>query len=121
VPHLLFKLNGVPEDEAGEIRELLDEQHIDYYETDAGRFGISLAAIWLRDDTELQRAQELIDHYQQQRYRQARELYAQQLQDGTAETLMQRLWHHPIRSLLFIIAILAVLYFSTMPFVMWLK
>jgi hypothetical protein len=121
MPHLLFKLNGVPEDEAGEIRELLDEQHIDYYETEAGRFGISLAAIWLRDDGELQRAQELIDHYQQQRYQQARARYAQQQRDGTAETLVQRLWNHPLRSLLFVIAILAVLYFSTMPFVMWIK
>lgn len=121
MPHLLFKLNGVPDDEAGEIRALLDEHQIHYYETDAGRFGISLAAIWLRDEVaeeERQRAAELIGHYQQQRYRQARENYEQQLRDGTAETQLQRLWRHPLRTLLFIIAILVVLYFSTMPFLM---
>jgi hypothetical protein len=121
MPHLLFKLNGVPEDELIEVRRLLDEHQIHYYETDAGRFGISLAAIWLRDDGEIERARELLDTYQQQRYQQAREAYEQQLRDGTAETLLQRLWRQPLRSLLFIIAIIVVLYLSTMPFVMWLK
>jgi hypothetical protein len=118
---LLFKLNGVPEDEAFEIRRLLDEHRIDYYETSAGLFGISLAAIWLRGDEELERAHQLIDGYQQQRYQQAREHYEQQQREGTAETHLQRLWQHPLRSLLFIIAIIAVLYLSTIPFMMLMK
>ena len=117
MPHLLFKLNGVPDDEAEEIRAVLDEHHIDYYETNAGRFGISLAAIWLRGDEELERARELINDYQQQRYQQARETYEQQQRDGTAETFLQKALHSPLKTLIFLAAILAVLYFSIMPFI----
>lgn len=121
MPHLLFKLNGIPDDEAEEIRALLDAHPIDYYETDAGRFGISLAAIWLPSDRELEQAQQLIDTYQQQRYQQAREHYEQQQRDGTAETHLQRLLRQPVRSLIFILTILVILYFTTAPFVMWIK
>jgi hypothetical protein len=117
MPHLLFKLNGVPEDEAYEVHQLLDENHIDYYETTAGLFGISLAAIWLRDDGEVDRAHELLDNYQQQRYQQARETYEQQQRDGTAETFIQKALRSPLKTMIFFAVILAVLYFSIMPFI----
>jgi len=116
MPHLLFKLNGIPEDEHIDVRRLLDENDINYYETDAGRFGISLAAIWLPDSVDPERATELLDHYQQQRYQQARELYEQQQRDGTAETFLLKALHSPVKTVLYIAGILAVLYFSTMPF-----
>ena len=116
MPHLLFKLNGVPEDEEIEVRRLLDDNHIDYYETSAGLFGISLAALWIHDDGEIEKARELVEQYQQQRYRQAREHYAQQEQDGTAETMLQRAWRQPLRTLLYLAVILLILYFSTVPF-----
>lgn len=116
MPHLLFKLNGVPEDELIDVRRLLDENHIEYYETDAGRFGISLAAIWLRDDGEIERAQQLLHNYQQERYRQAREDYEQQQRDGTAETMLQRAMRQPLRTLIFLAVILVIVYFSIMPF-----
>lgn len=48
---LLFKLRGVPDDEADEIRALLAEKQIEYYETSAGNWGISLPALWLQDDS----------------------------------------------------------------------
>ncbi len=116
MPHLLFRLNGVPEDEEVEVRRLLDENHIAYYETSAGLFGISLAALWIRDDGEIDRAKELLEEYQQQRYRQARESYEQQQRDGNAETLLQRAMHQPIRTLLYLAIIALILYFSTVPF-----
>jgi hypothetical protein len=119
MPHLLFRLNGVPDDEAEEVRALLVANHIDFYETDAGRFGISLAAIWLRDDGEPERARALLDRYQQQRFEQARARYEQQLRDGTAESQLQRLMHQPLRSLIFLLALMAVLALSTLPFIMW--
>lgn len=118
MPHLLFKLNGVPEDEALEVRRLLNENHIDYYETSAGLLSISLAAIWIRDDGEIERARTLLDEYQQHRYRQAREEYQQQLHEGRAETLLQRLLRQPLRMLIYLAIIIAILYFSTVPFLM---
>ena len=118
MPHLLFKLNGVPEDELIDVRRLLDEHYIEYYETDAGRFGISLAAIWLRDDGEIERAQELLVKYQEERYRKARADYEQQERDGTAETVLQRALHQPLRTLIYLAIIAVILYFMLAPF--WL-
>ena len=118
MPHLLFRLNGVPEDEEVEVRRLLDENGIDYYETSAGMFGISLAALWIRDDGEIERAQVLLEEYQRQRYQRARQEYEKQQSDGTAETLLQRAWNHPIRTLIYLLIIAVVLYFSTIPFLM---
>jgi hypothetical protein len=114
---LLFKLNGVPQDEADEIRALLDEHAIDYYETDQGNWGISLAAIWLRDETQHGQAKALIDAYQQERYTLAREAYEARKQAGELETLLGRALRHPVRFLLYLLAILAVLYLSTIPFI----
>lgn len=75
---LLFALRGVPDDEADEIRELLTEQRIDFYETPAGNWGVSMPALWLRNDTELVVAQLLLAAYQQQRAVTQRALYLQQ-------------------------------------------
>jgi len=116
MPHLLFKLNSVPVDELIDVRRLLEENDINYYETDAGRFGFSLAAIWLPDSVDPEPATELLDRYLEQRYQQAREIYEQQQRDGTAETFLLKALHSPIRTVIYIAAILAVLYFSIMPF-----
>ena len=64
---LLFRLNGVPDDEANDIRELLDNNDLSYYETSAGKWGISTAAIWLIDEDQLQKAQLLIEEYEKER------------------------------------------------------
>ena len=39
---LLFKLNNVPDDEAMDVRQLLDDNGIHYYETDAGRWRVGV-------------------------------------------------------------------------------
>jgi hypothetical protein len=114
---LLVKLNGVPEDEAAELRAILDENAIEYYETDSGRWGISLAAIWLRNEEQLQRARELIETYQQQRYERAREAYEEKKAAGELETLLGRALRNPLRFLLYLAAILLILYLSVMPFI----
>ena len=117
MPVLLFKLNGVPEDEAEDIHTLLDENDIDYYETDAGRWGISMAAIWLRNDRQLQGARDLIDVYQQQRFVRARAVYEAKKAAGEVETLLGRALADPLRFLLYLLAILLILYLSIMPFI----
>jgi hypothetical protein len=114
---LLYKLNGVPDDEAQEMRDLLDEQSIDYYETSAGRWGISLAAFWLRDETQWQQANELIDHYQRQRYQHAREEYERLKMEGRLEGWFDRLRTRPLQMLIYLLAIVAVLYISILPFI----
>ena len=116
MPHLLYKLNSAPEDEVIDVRRLLDDNDINYYETDAGRFGISLAAIWLPGGVDPEPAIALVDSYKEQRSLQAREIYQQQQRDGTAETFLLKALHSPIRTVIFFAAIVCILYFSVMPF-----
>ena len=64
---LLFSLRHVPDDEADDIRDLLVENQLNFYETNAGNWGISMPAIWLSDDQQYAEARSLIDEYQEQR------------------------------------------------------
>ena len=75
MPFLLFKRRHVPEDEAEEVRTLLDQHEINFYETTAGSWGIALPAMWLHDEQQLTQANRLIDDYQQARARHARRIY----------------------------------------------
>ncbi|MFY0989140.1 DUF6164 family protein [Halomonas sp. C05BenzN] len=116
MPVLLFRLNNVPDEEAEEVRRLLDEHGFDTYETRVGFWGLGVAAIWLRDDAQHAAAREVIDRYQQalgERVRQERhELDAL----GQAPTLWRRLMRHPFRVLLLTAAALAILAISVLPF-----
>ena len=42
---LLFRLRNVPDDEADEVRELLTQHSIEFYETGAGNWGISMPRV----------------------------------------------------------------------------
>jgi hypothetical protein len=121
MPVLLFRLNSVPEDEADDIRALLDANHIHYYETQAGRWGVSVAAIWLRDDDadHEETARRLIDDYQRRRSQDARAEYDLQLREGRAETLTDRFRREPLRLAVYAAIILAILYFTLAPFLHW--
>lgn len=109
---LLFSLRGVPEDEAWDIRELLDAHEIDYYETSAGNWGISTPALWLRDERQLQEAQRLIAAYQQQRAETQRALYQQLKAAGEHKTLFRAFKENPLQFLMYLGLIYMVLYFS---------
>jgi len=117
MPVMLFKLRDVPDDEANDIRDLLSYHKIDFYETPAGRWGVSMEAIWLNDDTVLETARALIDEYQQQRAQRVRQEYQSLRQQGDVETFTQRLINRPIRTLSLVAVILTILYFVTAPFV----
>lgn len=113
---LLIKLNGAPDDEVDELRQLLTDHTIDFYETEAGRWGISVAALWLRDDAQLDQARTLIDDYQQQRAIRIRTEHEAQHQAGTHETHLSRFIREPIKILFYLLLIAIVLYLSLMPF-----
>lgn len=112
----LMKLRGVPEDEADEIRALLRASRIEFYETPEGNWGVSMPAIWLRDDEDRDRGKKLLDDYQAERARRAREEYEQQAREGRREGLLDRIRQEPLRFLIYLAIIAAILYFSTMPF-----
>ncbi len=114
---LLFKLRDVPEDEARDIRRLLDEHEIEYYETSAGNWGISLPALWVRHEEDLDRARDLLQAYQAERATRARLAYEDSVKKGENKRFRDMLREQPLRVLVYLAVILAVLYLSTMPFV----
>ncbi|MDQ6955441.1 MAG: DUF6164 family protein [Mariprofundaceae bacterium] len=112
---LLFKLRNVPDDEAEEIRKLLRQNNIDYYETTAGTWGISLAALWLHHNRHLEKAKELIAHYQVTRAEHAQQTYAKQCAEGTQRTIFTLIQDAPIKWIAYLFGILFVLYLATIP------
>jgi hypothetical protein len=113
---IIFKLRFVPEDEAQDVRELLSENKIDYYETSAGIFGISMPALWLKDVSQLEKARELIEEYQQVRQSRAQKEYQQQKQTGSARTLLDIFKEDPMRFIGYLLAIALVIYFTVFLF-----
>jgi hypothetical protein len=113
----LFKLNGVPDDEANDIRKILEENEIDFYETSAGKWGISSAAIWLQNKDQMVRAFVLIHEFQLNRQARIKQEYEHLQQQGKIETPLSRAWQHPVQFLLYIALILAILYISIKPFI----
>jgi len=112
----LFPLRGVPDDEADDIRTLLTDNTIEFYETSAGNWGISMPAIWLRDDSQLHHAKTLISEYQNNRVVQQREIYEQLKREGKHRTFRVLLREEPLKIIAYISIVLVILYFSTRPF-----
>jgi Family of unknown function (DUF6164) len=109
---LLFSLRGVPEDEAYEVRELLSEHEINFYETSAGNWGVSMPGLWLRDDLDLAKAQQLLADYQLQRQISQRQLYLQRKQAGQTKTLWAAFADKPLLFIAYLTVMLLVVYVS---------
>lgn len=118
---LLFKLAQVPDDEALEIRELLTENQIRFYETDAGFFRVGLDAIWLADNSQEEEARALIRTYQQERAARQQATYAELVEAGQVPGVWQHFRAQPVRFLLLVSAIIFVVALTLVPFLMLLK
>ena len=113
---MLFKLRGVPEDEANQVRELLKSNHIDFYETPEGKWKISMPAIWLHDSSQFQSAQNLLSGYQQERKTSAQQEYNRLKESGEHRTIRNVIKEDPIRFFLYLGVIIFILYISIKPF-----
>ena len=107
---LLFHLRGVPDDEADDVRELLREAGIEFYETQAGRWNLSVPALWLSDASQLTEARALINAYQRERYKRAQA-------DPPPRSWLANLLESPVRVIVYLAVVGGVLYLSTMPFI----
>ena len=112
----LFKLSNVPDDEAEDVRLLLSEHEILFYETHTGGFGVGTPAIWLHDDEQFDRATTLIDSYQKQRYEEKHAEYERQREEGRHTTFLDIFMQHPILVVVFLFVSLFILYASLSPF-----
>ncbi|MBU6417533.1 MAG: hypothetical protein KJS83_10235, partial [Xanthomonadaceae bacterium] len=69
---LLLNLRNVPDDEADEVRAMLDAKRIAFYETAPSPWGISAGGIWVTEDADFADAKRAFDDYEQQRSARAR-------------------------------------------------
>ncbi|MEO5961888.1 MAG: DUF6164 family protein [Thermomonas sp.] len=108
MPKLLLNLRNVPDDEADDVRALLDSNRIAFYETTPSFWGVSGGGIWVTEDTSFADAKRAMADYQQQRGDRAREKYASAKRAGTAETLGSVVRAQPARVALLVLVILFV-------------
>lgn len=113
---LLFNLHGVPDDEIQEVRELLETHEFDVYETEVGRWGIGLAAIWMKDEEQFVLAKAALNEYQQTRYQDAQEDRAKIQGLSIAEGLYVKFKQDPNQFVLTFLGLAAVLGLTLYPF-----
>lgn len=112
---LLLNLRNVPDDEADDVRALMDANRIAFYETRPSMWGISAGAIFVTEDASILEAKRLMAGYQEQRRIRARAEYAAAVRDGTAETFCSLLRAEPGRVLLTLLAIAFLLGLVALP------
>ena len=113
---LLFPLSNVDDDEAEDVRRLLDEHGFETYETRAGFWRMGVAAIWLRYDDDKEAARAVIDRYQEERRQRLQQQQADLIARGEQATLWRHLLRHPLQMLMVTLAVLAILALTLLPF-----
>lgn len=106
---LLLNLRMVLPDEADDVRDMLDANAIEFYETRPSRWGISHGGIWVTNDADIARAKALMATYQAERQARARAEQAAAVRDGTAETFGTVFRQDPLRVVFTVLGILAML------------
>jgi hypothetical protein len=115
---LLLNLRHVPDDEAADVRALLDANRIAYYETPPGFWGISSGGIWVAGDADFADAKRALDDYERQRSERVRAEYAEARREGTAETFIGILRSDPLRVALALLGILLALALVALPVIL---
>ncbi|HEY0332670.1 MAG TPA: DUF6164 family protein [Stenotrophomonas sp.] len=115
---LLLNLRHVPEDEADEVRALLAEHRIAFYETRPSPWGISAGGIWLQEVQEHARAKGVLQAYQQRRGEQARTRRQAELADGSGETFGSLLRRRPLFVVATLLGMIAIAALVLLPFLL---
>lgn len=115
---LLLNLRHVPEDEADEVRALLDAHGVDYYETPPSVWGVSAGGFWLPGEAGLADAQALLARYQAERGERVRAEREAAVREGRAPGTWAGIRARPGQALGAIIGILLMLAVATLPFLL---
>jgi hypothetical protein len=115
---LLLNLRNVPDDEAEDLRAMLDAKRIAFYETTPSPWGFSFGGIWVTEDADFAQAKRAFDEYEQQRSVRARAEYAAAKRAGTAETFVGKLRADPLRVVMILLGVLLVLGLVALPVIL---
>ena len=109
---LLFRLNGVSDEEARDVRKILIDNSIDFYETSSGNWGVSMSAIWLKDERQFQKARGLLDAYQIERIVKVRKELNSLRNEGKHNTTISLIKQNPIGFISYLVMAVLVIYLS---------
>jgi len=112
----LVKLRQVPADELDEIYALMQAHEIEVYETGAGNWGISMPALWLSNDDQLEQAKALLKQHEEERFQRMRDEYEALKEEGKARTFLDIARENPVRYVAYIVMIAGLVYISVVPF-----
>jgi len=115
---LLLNLRNVPDDEADDVRAMLDAHRIAFYETPPSGWGLFAGGIFVKDNADIVEAKRLMAEYQAQRSARVRAEYAAARRNGTAETFRSVLREQPLRVVLTILAIICLLGLVALPVIL---
>lgn len=115
---LLLNLRNVSDDEADDVRAMLDTHRIAYYETPPSLWGISAGGIFVADNDAIAQAKRLMADYQQQRQARVRAEHAAAVRTGTAQTFWTVLRNEPVRVVLTLLAIAFLLGLLALPVIL---
>ena len=113
----LIRLRNVPEDEIAEIYVLLESHEVEFYETSAGNWSISMPALWLIHDDQYPHVRALLDEYSQQRRERVRAEYESLKHEGKARSFLDIVRENPFKVSLYLAIVVVLVYFSIAPFV----
>ncbi|MCP1727085.1 hypothetical protein J2T60_001050 [Natronospira proteinivora] len=113
---LLLNLRHVPEDEADDVRAMLEEADIEYYETPPNRWGITMGGIWVRSADDLPRAKALMADYQMERRARVLADREARRQSGELETFWDSLRKKPVLYLGALATVVFIVYLMLYPF-----
>ena len=114
---LLFRMRDVPDDEAEEVRELLTQNEIPFFETFAGNWGISMPGLWLVNEQQFDEARALLDEYQEARSTRVKSQYLWQREQGEIRTFWESFRAEPVRFSVYLSLAALVLFLSLRFFV----
>lgn len=115
VAKLLLNLRGVPDDEADEIRALLAERNISFYETPPSRWGISAGGIWITERADVEAAERAFAQYQRRRLEKARAEYLAARRSGAVGTIGSAVREDPMRAVVVLLGIAFALALLVLP------
>lgn len=112
---LLLNLRHVPDDEADEVRAMLDAHGIAFYETRPSLWGVSAGGIWVTEEAAFADAERVMAEYQHQRSARVRADVAAARREGTAATFLTLLRAEPLRVVTIVVSILCLLGLLALP------
>lgn len=115
---LLLNLRDVPDDEADDVRAMLDERKIAFYETKPSFWGVSTGGIWIKHREDFAEAESLMAEYQRQRRTKARAEYHAAKREGTVKTVWDNFRESPLRVIAALLGMAFLIALMAWPFLL---